>query len=63
MSYKTNPRLNEYVALVSSISHIQAEIAGEQEMQQQLRQQIEEYRRKLKEVFAEHWQALRMKQV
>ena len=61
MSYKLQTK--RIFALVSSISQIQAEIAGEQETQQQLRQQIEEYRRKLKQAFAEHWQALRIKQV
>ena len=63
MSPENNPRLDEYTALISSISQVQAELAGEQETQQQLRQQIEECHRKLKQAFAEHWQTLRIKQV
>jgi hypothetical protein len=60
---ETNHRLDEYTRLSASISKIEAELHKETEHQQQLRHQIVDYHRKLKEVFAEYWPALREKRL
>ena len=58
-----NNHLTEYTHLQSMIGNIEAEISQEKSLQSQLRQQIAEYYRRLKDIFTEHWPVLFEKQV